>query len=90
LFAANKKYTLEDDALDLIVKIADYYRQRPNFANARTVRNILDQVIMNQNLRTEGEEENYTIIIDDVNDYLTDEHIDLNESDPGVRRIGFV
>ena len=55
----------------------------------RNLRNILDQVVMNQNLRTEDEKDNQTIIIDDVEDYLTDEGIDLKKSAEKKRTIGF-
>ncbi len=62
----------------LVLDITDYYRARPNFANARTVRNILEQVIMNQNLRADEEESSDTnIILSDVKDYIDDENIDL-------------
>ena len=74
--------------LSKFLEITEYYRNRPNFANARTVRNILDQVIMNQNLRAEDDPDDYTIIIDDIEDYLTDEKIDLRETVPR-RKIGF-
>ena len=67
-----------------------YYRNDDNFANARTVRNVLDQVIMNQNLRTEDDEDDdSTIIISDVEDYLVDENIDLNKKPNGTIKIGF-
>jgi len=63
----------------------------PNFANARTVRNILDQVIMNQNLRTEDVDGDMTIVIDDVEDYLMDEGIDLNKKPKSQgKSIGFI
>lgn len=73
-----------------MLDIVEYDRLRPNFANARTVRNILEQVIMNQNLRTD--EEGITdsaIIRSDVQDYLEDENIDLNSTADQTRRIGF-
>ena len=77
--------------MEKLLDITDYYRAKPNFANARTVRNILDQVIMNQNLRTEDLSDNKTIILDDVEDYLTDEGIDLSKTGKtGDRKIGFV
>ena len=85
-----KKYSIEEDALELILDITDYFRKQPNFANARTVRNILDQVIMNQNLRTEDCEDDNCIILDDVNDYISDEGIDLSNPNRGKRPIGFV
>ena len=67
----------------------EYFCNRPNFANARTVRNVLDQVIMNQNLRTEDENGDNMIIVDDVEDYLMDEGIDLSKPSIGGRKIGF-
>ena len=90
VFLAKKKYDIEDAALKKVLDITDYFRNRPNFANARTVRNILDQVLMNQNLRTEDTEGDNTVIVDDVEDYLIDEGIDLKNPDQGKRTIGFV
>lgn len=88
-FLSKKNYSIKPDALEKILDITEYFRNRPNFANARTVRNILDQVIMNQNLRTEDEDDDdQTVILSDVEDYLTDEGIDLTASAP-KRRIGF-
>ena len=88
VFLTSKKYEITQEALSKFLEITEYYRNRPNFANARTVRNILDQVIMNQNLRAEDDPDDYTIIIDDIEDYLTDEKIDLRETVPR-RKIGF-
>jgi SpoVK/Ycf46/Vps4 family AAA+-type ATPase len=80
-FASKKKYVLEKEALERILDVAEYYRSKPNFANARTVRNILDQVIMNQNLRTEDEGAvDDTIILQDVEDYISDENIVITSS----------
>lgn len=84
-----KKYTIDDDALALILDIMEYYRKCPNFANARTIRNILDQVIMNQNLRTEDMEDDSEIILGDVEDYISDEDIDLSDVEKKTGRIGF-
>jgi ribosomal protein L32 len=89
-FLRKKKYEIEDDALELILDITEYYRNRPNFANARTVRNILDQVIMNQNLRTEELHGDNLITIDDVRDYIEEENIDLSRKINVDRHIGFV
>ncbi|MDY3654859.1 MAG: hypothetical protein SO054_01690, partial [Ruminococcus callidus] len=75
-------------ALSLVLDITEYYRNRPNFANARTVRNILDQVIMNQNLRTE-ETGDSNIIRSDVEDYIMDEGIDLSDTGRKPGKIGF-
>lgn len=57
---------------------------------ARTIRNILDQVIMDQNLRTEDNEDDITVTLEDVDDYLADEGIDLAVLPDGKRPIGFV
>lgn len=87
-FLSEKGYEIEESALSRLLDITDYYRQRPNFANARTVRTILDQVILNQNLRAEDDASDCMIITDDVDDYITDEKIDLSAAAPR-RRIGF-
>lgn len=87
-FLTAKKYELADDALDRLLDVAEYYRQRPNFANARTIRSIVDQVILNQNLRAEDSDGDYRIILSDVEDYITDEGIDFSSS-ATTRRIGF-
>ncbi len=88
-FLGNKGYSIDDEALNLLLDIMEYFRNRPNFANARTVRNVLDQVIMNQNLRTEDENGDSMIIVDDVDDYLMDEGIDLSKPCTGTKKIGF-
>lgn len=88
-FLNKKNYAIDDLALERLLDVTEYYRDRPNFANARTLRNILDQVIMNQNLRTEDTSDDDRIILDDVEDYLMDEGIDLTQPAQEQRRIGF-
>lgn len=88
MFLAKKRYVIEDSALERFLDVIEYFRNQPGFANARTVRNIIDQVLLNQNLRTEDVEGDNTIIADDVDDYLADEGIDLKKASKG--RIGFV
>lgn len=88
MFLAKKRYVIEDSALDRFLDVIEYFRNQPGFANARTVRNTIDQVLLNQNLRTEDVEGDNTIIVDDVDDYLADEGIDLKKASKG--RIGFV
>ena len=89
-FLEKKNYTIGEDALSRVLDIVEFFRRRPNFANARTVRNILDQVLMNQNLRTEDRQGDNEVILDDVEDYLADEGIDLAGSNAGAKRIGFL
>lgn len=88
-FLEKKRYCIDNAALDRLLDVMEYFRNRPNFANARTVRNVLDQVIMNQNLRTEDGDGDNMIIADDVDDYLTDEGIDLSKPNTGTKKIGF-
>ena len=89
-FLSKKKYEIDEDALERLLDIVEYFRSAADFANARTVRNILDQVLMNQNLRTEDAEDDRTVIISDVEDYLTDEGIDLDNLSQSNVKIGFV
>ena len=89
-FLNKKKYEIDDNALELLLDITEYYRASPNFANARTVRNILEQVIMNQNLRADEEDsDDNTLILSDVQDYIDDENIDLNNKSAKTHKIGF-
>ena len=90
IFLRKKRYTMLSEAMERMLDITDYFRNRPNFANARTVRNVLDQVIMNQNLRTEDADDDRTIVLSDVEDYIADERIDLTSASGGSARIGFV
>ena len=90
VFLNKKKYTIDQAALELLLDVTEYYRTQKNFANARTIRNILDQVIMNQNLRTEDTEGDSTIIRSDVEDYIADENINLQKKTTQAGRIGFI
>ena len=88
-FLEKKGYSIDNAALSRFLDIMEYFRNLPNFANARTVRNVLDQVIMNQNLRTEDMDDDSVIIEEDVDDYLADERIDLSKPSAGAKKIGF-
>ena len=61
-----------------------------NMFEVDTIRNILDQVIMNQNLRTEDTGDDSEIIRSDVEDYIMDENIDLQKRGAQAGRIGFI
>jgi len=89
-FLSKKRYTIDPPAMELLLDIVEYFRYKPNFANARTVRNIMDQVLMNQNLRTEEFEHDNVVILSDVEEYLLDEGIDLRNSYSNKRTIGFI
>lgn len=76
----NKKgYRIADDALSRILDITDQERKLPNYANARNIRNILDQVILNQNLRSEEENvpESDQIILEDVEEYIEEKGMNI-------------
>ena len=89
-FLKRKGYEMDFSAMQLLLDITEYYRTKPNFANARTVRNILEQVIMNQNLREDEEnQKDNLLILSDVQDYLDDENIDLNRASVKLNKIGF-
>lgn len=85
-FLEKKGYQIDSDALELVMDITEHFRGEKDFANARTVRNILEQVIMNQNLRTEDSPDRL-IIRSDAEDYLRDENIDFHA--PAHGSIGF-
>ena len=68
---SNMNYVIEDNALDMIIDVVDLERNEKTFANARTLRNILDKIILNQNLRTEESNDN-NIIVSDVENYINE------------------
>ncbi len=70
-------YNANDDVINLIVDIVELDRNKPTFANARTLRNVLDKIILNQSLRTENLSNN-DIIIDDVMEYIKEKNLVLN------------
>lgn len=76
-FVSVQGYEIEEAAAERLLDCVEYFRQLPNYANARTVRNVLEQVILNQNLRTEDTGENL-IIPEDVEEYLSDLNMELN------------
>ena len=73
-----QKMDISESALDLIIQVVDLERSSPAFANARSLRNVLDKVILNQNVRTEDSDSNL-IIDEDVNEYIDEEGIALNK-----------
>ena len=89
LLLEKKGYQIEAAALELILDICNYERSGAEYANARTLRNILDQVLLNQNLRTEHSVGDNSILRTDVEEYIQDEQIDLNRSSKQPGKIGF-
>ena len=81
------KYSIKDDALELLLDITDLYRHNADFANARTVRNILQDVILNQNLRVEEELDNNEITIDDVYQYIDENNLQIEKKKSKERKV---
>lgn len=75
LMYTEKGYEVEEQALDEILKILSYYKNKDNFSNAREVRNILDSLYEIQALRTEETPENMIITLDDVLEFEKDHNI---------------
>ena len=71
IMLAKKKYEITDDAREKLLDIFEIKSKSKNFANARTVRNILDSLIEIQAVRTmDSDAENERIIkIEDAEQY---------------------
>jgi hypothetical protein len=80
-----RKYRITEAAMDKILDVTDVKRKEPNFANAREIRNILDQVIMCQNVRTVGTDDHELGIVD-VNRYIQYTKINLPTGSDGVSK----
>lgn len=52
IFLKKDDYTITDDALDLVVKVVGYLRNKPHYASARTLRETLNNVEIAQAGRT--------------------------------------
>lgn len=72
-----KGYKIENSAFELLLKVIEYIRKYRDFNNAKTVEYLIEQVIMNQNLRTEDMKNNNLIIYSDIEEYILEENIDL-------------
>ncbi len=71
LMLEKRTYRISCEALNKILDITDIRRKAPNFANAREIRNIIDQTILCQTLRTNGS--NREIGLVDVLSYVENE-----------------
>ena len=83
----SKKYTITDDALNIIGKVLQYERKNKDFANARTVRNILESIYEIQALRTykDGISDSWLIKPCDVEEYINDHNIVfVNKAEPKI------
>ena len=79
-------YTASNAAKDRMLDITDYIRKEPNFANAREMRNIIEQVInARQNVRCAGTADK-TLELVDVNNYIKENHVNLPTSGEGTER----
>ena len=81
LMLENTKYTIEESAKERILDLLEYKKKDPRFANAREVRNILEQVIMNLNLR---DPKSVLITLDEVKKYENDNELKVSKSKSDV------
>lgn len=75
------EYKMDDETLELVVRLAYRKKAKQNFANAREVRNILEKTAIIQALRTENELDNRTIIYDDVATFAKEHNLVISEDD---------
>lgn len=75
--ASKKKYTYEDDALNLLLDVVDLLRRTDTYSNARTALSINEQAIVLQNYRTVNDKSNTIISIDDVRRYMDEHNINI-------------
>ena len=68
-------YQMDQEALEIAVKIAYRKRFGANFANAREVRNILEKTAIIQALRTEDDFLNRTISVEDISTYAKEHNL---------------
>lgn len=87
LMLKNRRYTIGKAALARILDITDARRREPNFANARELRNIIDQVIMCQNLRCAGTTDRELGLVD-VERYIRDARSSFRPP-ADTRKVGF-
>lgn len=76
-----KNYTITDDALVELEKVFAYERNQKDFANARTVRNVLESIYEIQALRTyeEGISDSRLLKLVDVEEYKKDHSISFEQ-----------
>lgn len=79
LMIAKQEYTIEEEALKKVIDVVYTKKHTSNFANAREVRIILDQVEMIQAERTISEMDNREITLADVETYMNDHNIVIKE-----------
>lgn len=66
IFLNRKRYTIEEEALEIMIKSINYQRDDQDFANAREVRRTIESIIPIQNIRTINDFDDRLIIKEDV------------------------
>lgn len=79
LIVSKQNYSIEPKALDEALKIVELDREYANFANARSVRNILEALIQIQAVRTLETSEDTLITLEDVQTYEKDHNITFDK-----------
>lgn len=75
-----QEYTIDADALKKLIDVVYLKKHTANFANAREVRIMLDQIEMIQAERTINEIDNRHITIEDIDTYIKDHNLTLKEA----------
>lgn len=87
LFLKEKRYTIEDNALEIFVNGIDYQRDVPGFANAREVRKWVEGIIPIQNLRTKDNLSDRLISAEDVIEYVKKFNIPAHKKAQSVKKL---
>lgn len=82
----SKRYSITDDALNEIGKIIEAERLKPDFANARTIRNILESIYEIQALRTYNDDiaDSWLIKACDVEEYELEHDLIVNVKEQNI------
>ena len=75
LIVSKQNYSIEPKALEEALKIVELDREYANFANARSVRNLLEALIQIQAIRTIDSQGDTLITIEDVKTYEKDHNV---------------
>lgn len=79
LIVKDMKYEITETALDLVIEVVTSRIYEKTFANARDVRNVLEQLIMIQCERTLDDQDNRTIEEIDVRNYAKEIDFEITE-----------
>lgn len=71
------KFIISNEALKRLSDVFNYYKEHDIFDNAKTIIKVLNQIILNYNIRTDNLGINKNIIVEDVEEYIKDNKLNL-------------